>query len=193
MTEPPSGPISANPGVAAVILAAGASSRFGSPKQLARVGERTMLEAVVAIAREAGLNPILAVVPPGLAVPRDVVPVRNGEPERGMSRSLQLGITALPPEVGAAVVLLGDQPTLPVASVRAIVAARGARRIVAASLDGLALPPVLIERSAFGIVHELEGDLGLREVIRSDPELVHTVNLETVPADVDARADLELL
>ncbi|MDP9244594.1 MAG: nucleotidyltransferase family protein [Chloroflexota bacterium] len=193
MTEPPSGPIPVHPSVAAVILAAGASTRFGSPKQLARVGERTMLEAVVGIAREAGLHPILAVVPPRLAVPPDVVPVPNGEPEQGMSRSLKLGIAALPAEVDAAVVLLGDQPTLPVASVAAIVAARGARPIIAAASDGLAVPPVLVERRAFDIVQELEGDTGLREIIRHDALLVHTVSVEAVPADVDTPADLDLL
>jgi molybdenum cofactor cytidylyltransferase len=193
MTEPHSGPIRATSGVAAVILAAGASTRFGSPKQLARVGERTMLETVVGIAREAGLDPVLAVVPAGLPVPAEAVPVPNHAPERGMSHSLQLGIGALPPEVSAAVILLGDQPTLPGSTVRAIVGARGAGRIIAASSDGLALPPVLIERSAFATVEGLHGDIGLRELIRSDPELVHMVNVETVPPDVDTPADLERL
>jgi molybdenum cofactor cytidylyltransferase len=193
MTEPPPGPIPATSGVAAVILAAGASTRFGSSKQLARVGEGTMLQAVVAIAGEAGLHPILAVVPSGLDLPPDVVPVRNDEPARGMSRSLQLGIGALPPEVTAVIVLLGDQPTMPVASVRAVVAARGTHPIVAASADGLALPPVLIERSAFGIVQALTGDIGLREIVRGNPAFVQTVSLETIPPDVDAPTDLELL
>jgi molybdenum cofactor cytidylyltransferase len=193
MTEPPPEPIPANSGVAAVILAAGASTRFGSSKQLARVGERTMLQAVVAIAREAALHPILAVVPSGLDLPPDVVPVRNDEPARGMSHSLQLGIGALPPEVTAVVVLLGDQPTMPVASVRAVVAARGTHPIVAASADGLALPPALLERSAFRIVQALTGDIGLREIVRGNPALVQTVSVETIPPDVDAPTDLELL
>jgi molybdenum cofactor cytidylyltransferase len=193
MTDPPVGPIPAISGVAAVILAAGASTRFGSPKQLARVGKGTMLEAVVGIAREAGLHPILAVVPTALDLPAGVVAVRNDEPERGMSRSLQLGISSVPPAVEAAVVLLGDQPSLPVASVRAIVAARGTHPIVAASAGGLVLPPVLLERSAFGVVEELSGDIGLREVVRGHPQLVRSVALEAVPQDVDTPADLQQL
>ena len=98
--------------VAAIILAAGAATRFGSPKQLARIGERTMLESVVDLARRTELRPILVVVPPGLAVPADVVPVVNGEPAAGLSRSLRMGLAAVPAEVGAAVILLGDQPTM---------------------------------------------------------------------------------
>ena len=179
--------------MAAVILAAGSATRFGSPKQLARVGDLTMLEAVVAIAREAGLDPILAVVPGALAVPPDVVPVRNDDPERGLSHSLQMGIAALPGDVEAALMLLGDQPTLPVATVNAIVAARGSRPIVAASSGGLILPPVLVERSTFDSVALLHGDLGLREIIRGNRQVVREVPVDAIPADVDTPADLERL
>jgi molybdenum cofactor cytidylyltransferase len=193
MTEPPAAPIDEGSGVAAVILAAGASTRFGSPKQLARVSERPMLQAVVELARVAGLDPILAVVPGWLTLPAGVIRVPNDEPERGISHSLQLGIDAVPGEVGAAVVLLGDQPTLPAASVQALLAARGLRAVVAASFDGLVLPPVLLERSAFGMVDGLEGDIGLRELIRGEPTLVATVALAAMPLDVDTPADLELL
>lgn len=150
-----------------------------------------MLEAVVAIARAARLHPILAVVPGWLTVPADVVAVRNDDPERGMSRSIQLGIAAMPTEIGAAVILLGDQPTLPAASVRALLAARGARPVVSASVDGLVLPPVLLEHSAFGMVDRLDGDIGLRELIRDDPGLVTTVAMEEMPRDVDMPTDLK--
>ena len=99
--------------IAAVVLAAGASTRFGSPKQLARIGDRTMLASVIDIAREAELAPILVVIAPGIPVPPEVVPIVNAQPEAGLSRSLRMGIAALPPDVDAAVILLGDQPTLP--------------------------------------------------------------------------------
>ena len=152
-----------------------------------------MLQAVVTIAREAGLRPIIAVVPSGLDLPEDVVTIRNDQPGRGVSRSLQLGIEGVPPGVSATVVLLGDQPNLPVASVRAIMAARGTHPIVAASEKGLLQPPVLIERSAFEVVQELSGDIGLREIVRGRPELVRGVSLEALPPDIDTPTDLELL
>ena len=98
--------------VAAVILAAGSSTRFGSPKQLARIGGRTMLEAIAATADEAGLHPLLAVVPSAISVPPGVVPVINDAPEAGLSRSLQLGIRAVPVEADAARSGRGDHPPL---------------------------------------------------------------------------------
>jgi molybdenum cofactor cytidylyltransferase len=179
--------------VSGVILAAGASTRFGTPKQRARIGETTMLEAVVEIARRAGLAPILAVVPPGLAVPPDVVPVINADPDAGLSRSFQLGIAAVPVESPAVVVLLGDQPTLDPDDVRAIVAGRGRQPVVVAEADGLLAPPVLIEREAFGLADEVSGDAGLRDWLRANRDRVAAVSVRAHPPDVDTPDDLASL
>ncbi|MEO7294620.1 MAG: NTP transferase domain-containing protein, partial [Candidatus Limnocylindria bacterium] len=82
--------------VAAVILAAGASTRFGSPKQRAPLGSGTMLSAVSVIAHRAGLAPVIAVVPSGVAVPPDVIAEVNDQPAAGLSHSLRLGLAAVP-------------------------------------------------------------------------------------------------
>lgn len=184
---------SAQPRLAGVILAAGASTRFGSPKQLAQVGERTMLEAVVEIARAAGLTPIMAVVPPGIAVPPDVIPIINARPEAGLSRSLQLGFHSLPEDVSAAVILLGDQPTLDPAVVRQIVAARGDAPVVAVATNGLRMPPVLVERVAFGLADGLDGDAGLRSLLRESSARISEVVVGTTVPDIDTPEDLARL
>ena len=179
---------------AAVILAAGASTRFGSPKQQAVVGGRTMLAAVADVARDAGLRPVIAVVPPGLAVPADVVPVVNDAPSAGLSRSLRLALAAVPPECDAAVVLLGDQPTLGADTVRAVLAAaHGDRPIVAAVAAGVAAPPVLIRRRSCALADGAAGDEGLRRIIDAHPELVTRVEVGEHVADVDTPADLAAL
>jgi molybdenum cofactor cytidylyltransferase len=179
--------------IAAVILAAGASTRFGSPKQLARIGDRTMLETVLQVARDAGLAPIIAVVPPGLAVPPDVVPVVNADPDAGLSRSLRLGIGGVPAELDAAVVLLGDQPTLRVETIRDLLAARGRNPVVAARADGRLAPPVLLIRAAFGLVEEASGDIGLGPILAAHPELVTAVEVDAHAPDVDTPDDLRRL
>ena len=185
--------------VAAVILAAGESRRFGSAKQLATLHGRSLLEHVIARAVEAGLAPAVAGVPVWLTRPatmddRTAVRwVRNPHPERGMSHSLRLGFAALPPEVEAAVILLGDQPTLRVERIRAVVTARGTRPIVAAHARGRPAPPVLVERSHFAVIDVASGDAGLRSVLAAHPEWVTAVDVEAHPADVDTPDDLAAL
>lgn len=180
--------------VAAVVLAAGESRRFGSPKQLALLDGRTLLEHVLEAARSAGLRPVVAVVPvwltrPAAATDPGLTWVRNPAPERGMSHSLRLGLAALPPEVEAAVVLLGDEPRVPPSHLRALVAARGPHPFVATRVDGLLVPPLLIERSHFAVALRVSGDIGLRDLVRGAPELVASVPVPSV-LDVDTPDDL---
>jgi len=179
--------------VAAVILAAGSSTRFGSPKQVAPLGTGTMLSAVSALAHQAGLSPVIAVVPPGIAVPSDVVVEVNADPAAGLSRSLRLGLAAVPAGLDAAVILLGDQPTLPVTTVRALLDATTDRPIVAIRADGRLAPPVLLRRAAFALADEASGDEGLRTVLALHPELLATVDVPAHPPDVDTPLDLEAL
>ena len=91
--------------VAAVVLAAGESRRFGSAKQLAELDGRTLLEHVLALADAAGLSPIVAVVPVWLTRPTAMDDerlrwVQNPHPARGMSHSLQLGFQAAKQDLG---------------------------------------------------------------------------------------------
>lgn len=181
--------------VGAVILAAGVSRRYGSPKQLAEVDGRTLLEHAVDGARQAGLAPIVVVVPVWLRQPASIGAnsvrwVRNPFPERGMSLSLRLGLGALDAAASAAVILLGDQPRLPRSTIVAVLAARGARPVIAAEAGGVLAPPVLVERSQFQSVEGLSGDVGLRGWLTSNPDLVQAVPIGKHPPDIDTPDDL---
>ena len=181
--------------VGAVILAAGASRRYGSPKQFVMIDGRTLPEHAIDAAVAAGLAPVVAVVPVWLRRPARLRAarlrwIRNPFPERGMSLSLRLGFDALGDDADAAVILLGDQPGLPPEGIGALLAARGDRPVVASVMDGLLAPPILVERSHFRLVGGLSGDHGLREVLLADPELVRAVPLASRPADLDTPDDL---
>jgi molybdenum cofactor cytidylyltransferase len=179
--------------VAAVILAAGASTRFGSSKQRARLGGRTLLEIAIDLAQDAGLHPVIAVVPPGLAVPARAVPEINDAPAEGMSRSLRLGLAAVPAEAEAAVILLVDQPTLQVATITAVLNAGTERPVVAAWADGRLGPPVLLRREAFSLGDAATGDEGLRSILADHADLVTAVDVGVHAPDVDTPADLREL
>ena len=176
--------------LAGLILAAGASNRYGSPKAEVRIGARSLVEIVVDTATAAGITPIVVVAPPSLIVPQSAIAVRNDQPSAGMSRSLRLGIAAVPPDVEAAMILLADQPTVSVDHLRALDGWRGGSPVVATRADGVLGPPVIVEREAFGMVESAAGDSGLRALLRGDPSLVTPVDHDPFP-DVDVPADLE--
>ncbi len=181
--------------VGAVILAAGDSRRFGSPKQLAMVDGRTLLEHAISAALEAGLDPVVAVVPIWLSRPAELDDarlrwIRNPFPERGMSLSLQRGIAALGDRPSAALILLGDQPGVRQSTIAAILASRGERPFVAAEADGILAPPVLIEQSHFPLIARLSGEHGLRDLLRAEPELVRAVEVTAHAPDIDTPEDL---
>jgi molybdenum cofactor cytidylyltransferase len=182
--------------VGAVVLAAGTSRRYGSPKQLVVVDGRTLLEHAIGSAFAAGLEPVVAVVPVWLSRPASLGDprlhwIRNPFSERGLSLSLRLGIEAIAGEVSAVVVLLGDQPRTPPATISAVLAARGDRPLVAAEAEGVLAPPVLVERTHYHLFDGLVGDIGLREILRKGPDLVTSVPVARHAPDVDTPADLD--
>jgi CTP:molybdopterin cytidylyltransferase MocA len=164
--------------ISAVVLAAGASTRFGSPKQavllepvLERVLGSTAIEDVV-------------VVLGAYVVETTARSVLCPEWELGPGASLRCGLAALGEEIEAAVVVLGDGPTLDPRAIERVVAAwreSGTDR-VAATYGGVRLHPLLLARSVWSTVP----DEGLREL---PAQLVPCDDLEP-PCDVDFADDL---
>lgn len=188
--------------VAAVVLAAGLARRFGAQKLLAPFGGSTVIRAVVDTLRGSAVEQLVVVVGPGAEAIRVAIgghPVtwaENSTPERGMSSSITAGLAALAPNVGAALVVLGDQPTLSAPVVDRLVAAwrTGAGPIVAPRYRGLRGNPVLFDRALFALLGALEGDRGARDVIAADPGLVSLVDVaEPPPLDLDTPADYDEL
>ena len=189
--------------VAAVILAAGAGSRFGGAKLLAILDGRPILAHVVEAAREAGLRPIVVVVPPtgeldGLDL-GDVRRVTNETPQEGLSSSVRLGLRELDGdrEVDAALILPGDQPRVrPDVIGRLIDAAASspAPLLIAPRYDADEAPnPVLARRAAWRLADELVGDHGFGRLLADRPDLVQRVDVAGANPDVDTPADLARL
>jgi CTP:molybdopterin cytidylyltransferase MocA/SAM-dependent methyltransferase len=190
--------------VAAIVLAAGASSRFGSPKALAELDGRPVLEHVLDAVREAGIGRIVVVlghaadaIEDGIGWVDEMV-VRNPDPS-ALSSSLQVGLAAaeaLEPPVDGVLLVLGDQPRTRPEVIRALIgAARASGRPVAVPryAEGGGANPVLVLRPAFDLVDEATGDRGLGPVLAERPELVEEVPLDGGNPDVDTPGDLEAL
>lgn len=186
---------------AGIVLAAGLGRRFGGDKLAATLDGRTLLQRVIDAAAGGGLGPLIVVVSRARKGVdwRGARLVVNDAPERGLARSLQLGVEALVATDGTAeraVVLLADQPLVAGEAIARLLAepADADRPIVAARhADGHVGPPVMLERAAWPLARSLSGDAGMRQLFGARPELVRYVDVPGSNPDVDTPTDLVAL
>jgi molybdenum cofactor cytidylyltransferase len=188
--------------IAAVVLAAGSSSRMGRNKLLFDVGGEALVRRIVRTASVARLDPIVVVLGHdadavrGAIAPLGCQFVVNARHAEGMKRSVCAGIAAVPGDVAAAVVLLGDMPLVGSDQIVALVERyrSGNDLMMLSDYGGVTAPPTLIDRSLFV---ELTGDpvRGCSRTLRSRyPERAATLSCPTSAlADVDVPADYDRL
>ena len=175
----------------AIILAAGASRRLGSPKQLARFGGETLLRRAVAAA--GACAPVLVVIgcrAADMAAELAGLPVElvvNPDWEEGMASSIRAGVQALPPGAEGALFLVCDQPAVDAELVaRLLKAWQGLP--VACTYGGVRGIPALLPASAFPALMALRGDRGAKGLLQG-PEVVE-VPFPQGLWDVDEPGDL---
>ncbi len=181
--------------VAAVILAAGRSTRMGGPnKLLADIGGRPLVRIAAEEALASRARPVIVVTGhqnerleaalAGLKVER----VHNPDYAEGLSTSLKAGLGAVPGGVDGAVVLLGDMPQVSASLIDRLIAAfdpeRGAL-VVVPTIEGKRGNPVVWSRRFFPELAALEGDVGARHLIGRYAEAVTEVPLTDQAALID--------
>lgn len=187
--------------VAAVVLAAGESRRFGSPKQLLPWKATTLLEHVVDTALASSLGDVIVVLGHLAEKIRDLLRDRpiglviNHDWDKGLSTSVSAGLRALPASYEACLFLLGDQPNVTTELINTILSTyrRTLAPIVTPAYRGRRGNPVLFGRSLFPELLTMEGDQGGREVILRHRDEMETVEVEEedVFLDIDTVADYE--
>jgi molybdenum cofactor cytidylyltransferase len=191
-----------------VILAAGDSTRMGSPKALLLTRDgRPFVAAIAETFAAAGITEIVVVtgrdherITAALAHERLPAPpevVRNLDPSRGQLSSLLLGLDSLPAAAPAAVVTLVDVPLMTAETVRLVISEwrRTGAPIVRPAIGERHGHPVVFDRRLFQELRQAPLDVGAKAVVRA-----HSAEIVNVPVtdtgclvDVDTPADYEAL
>lgn len=187
---------------AAIILAAGTSSRIGEDrhKLLLPLGDRPVIAHVLDVVLASQARPVLlvlghrssqlrAVLAPYLAHP-EVHPIDNSHYQQGMSTSIHTGLTELTrlmPDCDSTLIILGDQPLLSASILDTLMEARHTThsRIIAPLYQGQRGNPVLFERSLFPELLEVQGDEGGRAVLMRHRIEVSTIEVGSPHASYD--------
>ncbi len=172
--------------ISSIILAAGASSRMGRPKQLLDWGGIPLVRAVALEVRATGIDDIVVVTG---AAQHEVVAalaglslrvVENPGYAEGQSSSLRVGVAALEVTTNAVLIVLGDQPFVTaqiMTHILSVYQTSGAM-IIAPRYRGVRGNPVLFDRAVFAELLKVSGDQGARSILAAQPERITYVDFE---------------
>jgi molybdenum cofactor cytidylyltransferase len=191
------------PRVAAIVLAAGQSSRMGANKLLADVGGQPMIRRTVAAMRQAADHTVVVTGRDAgeIETALDGLPVtfvHNPHFAEGLSTSLKAGLESLPPDTDAAVIALGDMPLVTPDAVRRLIAAYSPaehRSLCVPVFGGERGNPVLWGRQHFEALQALTGDRGARALFEQYADEIVEVAMadDSVLRDADTPEALDAL
>ncbi|KYC36405.1 4-diphosphocytidyl-2C-methyl-D-erythritol synthase [Scytonema hofmannii PCC 7110] len=182
-----------------ILLAAGASTRMGTPKQLLQYQQHSLLRHMVEVALASVCNPVIVVlgayadrIRPEVELP-NVRIVENDRWSEGMSTSIRSGIEALNDDVEAVVLMLCDQPFVSTQIINQLVHVFRATdgQIVASEYGGVQGVPALFKRTLFAELLTLSGAAGARQVIKQNAGEVFSLSFPEGIFDLDTRNDYE--
>ena len=181
-----------------IVLAAGASTRFGSTKQLVRVNGRPLMHTIVSRAVElaghsvtvvlganAGeLAPLLKHSPASVAVNRDW--------SEGIASSIREGLRHTPSQADAVLIALADQAAVTTEDLRRLAGAwrRNPNAITAAQYSGTVGVPAIFPRWCFRELNELRGDRGAQMLIQRHMDRLVRLPMPGAELDIDRPEDL---
>jgi molybdenum cofactor cytidylyltransferase len=187
--------------ISAIVLAAGASARFGQSKQLMRLGDKTILEHVLDVVAQTKIDHVVVVLGANAAEIRRHIAfakqrvIVNEDHLKGMSTSIHAGLRTLTAQSDAAMFVLGDQPLVKPQTLDTLIDEylRTKAPIVIPTYRGARGNPVIIDRSVFPRVMDLRGDVGFRSLFTDYSGALAKVEVDDVGivTDIDTQDDLD--
>ena len=191
--------------IPAIVLAAGASTRLGRPKQLVSYLGQTLLARAIRLCQEAGATPVHAVLGANSeatfseAEKAFAIPIINEVWQHGIASSIHAGlgmVNMTSVNAPGVLILTCDQPRLTAAHLARLLGSFRAQpdpAIVASAYGGTLGTPVVFPRSVFPQLHALQGDTGARAILKNPPCPVLEVPFPGGEIDIDTPADLDSL
>lgn len=179
--------------ISAIILAAGASTRFGRPKQLAEFRGEKLIHRAAGTALCRGLRPVVVLganadlIEP--YIPALVRIVHNPDWERGIGSSIRAGVAAVESDVDAVVLMLCDQPLIE-GRILSQFEARAEAGLVAAEYNGTIGVPALFGREFFDELKSLDGAEGAKKILLKNADRVVRIPCPEAAVDIDTAEDL---
>lgn len=188
--------------VGLILLAAGASSRLGRPKQLLIYHGQTLLQYSLQTALASRAHPVMVVLGANAGTLHrgikdgNVQVVVNAHWQEGMATSIGCGIkniTEMAPAIEGIILMTCDQPYVTVTLLDELIAVhrKTGKQIVACGYDNTFGPPVFFHQTLFDELLRLKGDIGARSIIRQHPDRVAIIPFPEGAFDVDTAADYE--
>ena len=187
-----------------ILLAAGESSRLGTPKQLLLLEGRTLLQHALEFANGSNAHPVVVILGAGSDTIKQGIDVStehvivNAEWQEGIASSIRSGINALveiSPVVEGAILLFCDQPYVTSTLLNKLMETykETGKPVVACSYDNTFGPPVFFHKTIFPELLQLKGDIGARGVIRQHVDDVELILFPKGNIDIDTEADYQNL
>lgn len=190
--------------IGVVILAAGASTRLGEPKQLLEYGHKNLLQKTIDAAVESNVDPVILV----LGANADQISheidksginvIVNTDWEEGMASSIKIGLNELlfiSPETDAVILMVCDQPHISSELINDIINKQNetGNPIITCDYGEAFGPPALFHKSLFQELMHLKGDVGARKIIHQHSNEVATVLFTKGKIDIDTKEDYNAL
>ena len=182
-----------------ILLAAGESKRFGSPKQLLLYKGKTLLQQAIDTALASGCEPILVVIganEPAIHASTNfdgTTVLDNKNWKEGMASSVRIGISELQknPDINQAIIMLCDQPFVDSALLKSLIERKKAsqKQIISCFYNQTFGPPALFDQTLFNELLQLRGNEGAKKILFHNKGNIDMVAFPMGAIDIDTPQD----
>lgn len=187
--------------ISVLLLAAGGSTRYGSPKQLLSFRGKSLIRRLAEIATQSKASDTYVILGAQaerigqelLGLPVQII--INERWQEGIGSSLRTGVQSLPETTEAVLILLGDQPLVTSDHLNSIIETHQStgKAIVASAYAGSLGVPVLFARRFFPELLQLSGDTGAKQIIQNHSGDVASISFPDGAVDIDTPGDFQRL